>query len=569
MNRTVSHRCSLLGVVGVAFVMSASTPEPAPAAHVTIQRIAMIGQTAPLSSPGSPTVFTRLSMNYTTLNDAGQVVFQAETSAAPWVWRNYYFDAGQLGILPPEQSAWPVALGDEGRYAVVGRQDASGSALELYLGKLGGTVTTLPREAPLPDMAHTWTFVNFYRDEVHLTETGVVFRADAVNTEAHVGLTGLFSWDGQTTRYLVVPALEAPGLPPGVFLADDFSDFRVNSSGQVVFKSHVFGTGVTSTTDQGIWAGGPDSLQLLAFESAPCPGLPAGEVFGSFGGLQYDNAGHVLLSTSDGIWLGRPGELVLLASGPRFDIPGSSYSYSTVEYRLSPRGDLVFHYSDGGRILTGRLGAGELRQVAGHSELASGTNGVFGMLLGDPLWNNNQQVAFRADYLNHANGRHEGTGYWAGSAGDLATVLREQQQYEVAPGDVRVIRTVSTLGSLTDTGYFLLNISFEAVLGQHDVEEGLFLAHIDSAETPAAADGDGDGTVDESDNCPNEPNPDQADTDGDGRGDACTSPPSQLPDVSSCGACGAGASGSLMFLMTALFAWSGARRRHSKNERGC
>ncbi len=37
----------------------------------------------------------------------------------------------------------------------------------------------------------------------------------------------------------------------------------------------------------------------------------------------------------------------------------------------------------------------------------------------------------------------------------------------------------------------------------------------------ASADGDGDGVLDVSDNCPDTPNPEQADTDGDGTGDAC------------------------------------------------
>lgn len=50
-------------------------------------------------------------------------------------------------------------------------------------------------------------------------------------------------------------------------------------------------------------------------------------------------------------------------------------------------------------------------------------------------------------------------------------------------------------------------------------------------ESPASggpdvcADGDGDGTYDEDDNCPLIPNPDQIDVDSDGTGDACTEPP--------------------------------------------
>ncbi|MBU1695199.1 MAG: thrombospondin type 3 repeat-containing protein, partial [Verrucomicrobia bacterium] len=43
----------------------------------------------------------------------------------------------------------------------------------------------------------------------------------------------------------------------------------------------------------------------------------------------------------------------------------------------------------------------------------------------------------------------------------------------------------------------------------------------DTSQSPALPDQDGDGIVDEDDNCPDTPNPDQADLDGDGLGDAC------------------------------------------------
>ena len=55
-----------------------------------------------------------------------------------------------------------------------------------------------------------------------------------------------------------------------------------------------------------------------------------------------------------------------------------------------------------------------------------------------------------------------------------------------------------------------------------------------SPPLPSLPDTDGDGVVDENDNCTDTPNPDQVDTDQDGIGDACDTPPPSDPDPVAC-----------------------------------
>lgn len=56
-------------------------------------------------------------------------------------------------------------------------------------------------------------------------------------------------------------------------------------------------------------------------------------------------------------------------------------------------------------------------------------------------------------------------------------------------------------------------------------------------------DSDGDGIIDDCDNCPNTPNPGQEDSNGDGIGDACTSQPASQPTSQPAPACGIGLCG--------------------------
>src|SRR5215208_5217378 len=105
----------------------------------------------------------------------------------------------------------------------------------------------------------------------------------------------------------------------------------------------------------------------------------------------------------------------------------------------------------------------------------------------------------------YVNGVDRGSQFWARSV--TANAERTWTGLNLSDGDDLQFRAVE-VGSR------------EAVLFDR--------ARVDGTVTePPAADSDGDGVPDSSDNCPNVENPNQADTDGDGVGDACdtTQPP--------------------------------------------
>ena len=70
-------------------------------------------------------------------------------------------------------------------------------------------------------------------------------------------------------------------------------------------------------------------------------------------------------------------------------------------------------------------------------------------------------------------------------------------------------------------------VDYYILVHGYSASSGLFELRVSSPESfspPAPADGDEDGVIDDEDNCPDDPNPDQEDCDGDGVGDACSEP---------------------------------------------
>jgi Ca2+-binding RTX toxin-like protein len=59
-----------------------------------------------------------------------------------------------------------------------------------------------------------------------------------------------------------------------------FETAVLGGDGHVAFEARLEGAGVTETNDDGIWAGTPGNLRLIAREGDPAPGTPDGVVFG-------------------------------------------------------------------------------------------------------------------------------------------------------------------------------------------------------------------------------------------------------------------------------------------------
>lgn len=110
-----------------------------------------------------------------------------------------------------------------------------------------------------------------------------------------------------------------------------------------------------------------------------------------------------------------------------------------------------------------------------------------------------------------------------GSTGEVAAgtcggnpVIMEVPSDTVRPGSGLILASGDPSGSATFT---TPTGSLSSFYNENNLT--LYLNAIAAAASDAVQDSDGDGIVDDDDNCPTVPNEDQADFDGDGTGDAC------------------------------------------------
>lgn len=356
-------------------------------------------------------------------------------------------------------------------------------------------------------------------------------------------------WVGPPTNLSLV-AREgdaAPDAPAGAVF-DGFNQFGTplgfNDAGDIAFTGSMLAGagGVTADDDDGVWAGPPGALALIAREGDQAPGALTGLVFRSFDEPVLGAGGHVAVparlrgtpandTNEEGIWM------------------------------LSPGGTL------------------EAVVVAGQQVPGAPAGHLFVSRFQNIYFNAGGDLSFTAEFDIDGDGQDDGWGMWVRTAAGLGPIAVTGQPFAVSPGNFRTVDFVARgdfgvggggtdgLGKgLNDAGQVAVAVGFDdgssgIFVGQidEDFDGDGFPAPADCDDTrtfvfpgapelcdtlnndcneptwPAFPDVDGDGIETGCDNCPDLANAMQFDSDGDGVGDPCDSNPLIRVDTAGAG----------------------------------
>ena len=319
---------------------------------------------------------------------------------------------------------------------------------------------------------------------------------------------------------------QAPGALKGVVFGDgshQLSSFAVGGAGQTPMKAYLSGPGVipgSGGNAQGIWSGGPGSLELVARAGDPAPGLGEAVYFDTFTNALINGAGQTSFfakligpdvdDINDGsIWSEGPGSHVMVAregSQAPGTAEGANFLSLTPGAVLNGAGQTAFAASliGAGVDQTNNIGvwsegSGSLALVARKGSPAPGTAAgvTFTSIFPGPVMNGAGRVAFTAWLTGEGVDSSNNCGVWAEDRNGLLTlVIREGDQLEVAPGDVRTVLSVfMTSGeaalsgsedgrvmNFNDAGQLAFRVIFT------DFSGGILVS---SFSTPGDLDGDG------------------------------------------------------------------------------
>jgi hypothetical protein len=252
-------------------------------------------------------------------------------------------------------------------------------------------------------------------------------------------------WMAETVGLVPVARLgdAAPGLPAGITWGQSFEAFNLRD-GKLTLISRLVGPAVDETNDQAIWVGPAGGLSLVARLGAPAPQVDPPRTFTSLGLPVLNRSGQLAFSAlvnapgepdQNGIWAGTPGNLQLVA---RTGDPAPGLADDIAIGRVNPpvlnnHGQVAFasslHLQGTDELHDAGLFFGS---AADPVPLVHPGTPAFGLdpaltfrSVGSPSINDAGQIAFPGRLTGPGVDDTNNDGLWAGTPGAILPVIRE------------------------------------------------------------------------------------------------------------------------------------------------
>lgn len=387
------------GHMGLVGYVAASFPADIGIWAGSAGHLALIARSG-YQAPGFPTgVLMGDSPSNPSFSDGGYLTFNnyvygssvtPDTDTAVWLWNGTTIDVlaaeGQLapGFGDGEKygqifDVYP-AVNNKGQ-VVFSSSLTDGSIIPgdndyaIWFGSASGTELVMQRGAAVPGLTDRY-FNNDAFTGGWINDLGQVSVLTKLRNEsgAYAG-QGLFVWHEGTISTVARPGGNAPGVGSGVTYSGVVGGGMINNAGQVAYKAHITGSGVTSDNDEVIYMGkpsGPHHVVVREGDPAPIPGENL--TFKSFGVTGINIRGQVLfVATLDGAgvdatnsgsfwaWDRRDGLMLIAREGDRVVISpgvtrviGDSWDFTPPGYIGIPSGNAdgwPSRISDDGKVV--------------------------------------------------------------------------------------------------------------------------------------------------------------------------------------------------------------------------